>query len=382
MKRLVYSPRTEVFVKADSGIYDISPYVTEIKVNRKVNQVSNARVVFRNPGMQFTEHKSAEGSVGPVFHPMDPIIISMTRIRNRPIQVFTGYCDTTPYFQLFPGPCVIEASCTLKRLQYTYFDPGLPFVWDFLSQYGWSVTPTGIMATDADSSGVRQGNDTNKSNPITDQGFGGLLMAVLTNMGGWDPSNVKIEDLPQGIVELVTGLFEGFKSESEQADAEFQELIRRIIGKTTGIAGDGSGSGGSSGPLSGGDNPEKIFNYIRAKNLDCAAAGAVVGNAQQESGCNPASDGGGLLQWQGSRWSGLVSFANAAGTGVTDLHTQLDWMWHELQTGYRGALSALQGSGSVSEKTIAFEENYERAGIPNNENRVSYAQNAVSQYCK
>lgn len=387
MKRLVYTPRTEVYVKADSGIYDISPYITEVSVDRKINQLSTARVAFRNPKMMFTDHSyidpiTGNNTVGPVFHPMDPIIITMTRIKDRPIQVFTGYCDKTPYFQLFPGTCVIEASCTLKRLQYTYWDPGLPFVLEFMQSHGWALSETGIVNAAGEMAGLRTGDNVNKNNQIQDEGFSNLLMSVLTEIGGWDENNIFIEKIPNEIVTLVVGLFETFKSDSEQASQEFRDMLKRIIGTTTlgGAGGGPADSGtGSSGPLSGGTNPEKIFNYVKAKGLDCKAAAAVVGNAQQESGCNPGSVGGGLLQWQGSRYSGLQSFAKG---NVNDLQTQLDWMWHELQTGYQPALAALRGGGSLSDKTSQFCTLYEGAGDPQMQNRINYAQDASNKFCK
>lgn len=261
MKRLTYSPRTEVYVKADSGIHDISPYITEVDIDRKVNQVSSARVVFRNPSMMFTEHKYTDPItnkevVGPLFHPMDPITITLTRIKNRPIQVFTGYCDKTPYLQLFPGPCVIEASCTLKRLQYTYWDPGLPFVWEFMGLHGWQPSPTGIEKANAESVGLRTGNNVNPENPLQDSGFGELLLGVLTEIGGWNKNNIFIEPLPSDIVDLVTGLFEMFKQDSEQATQELQDLLHKIIGTSTLGGGDPGGSGvaggGSATDLPGG----------------------------------------------------------------------------------------------------------------------------------
>ena len=148
MKRLVYSPSVNVWVRTDTGVFDLSPYVMDVSIDRRVGQVSAARVTFRNPRVtderdqtktrfMFTEHIADDGSVRPMFHPMDPIVITLTRLKGHPVQVFTGYCDTTPYVQLFPGTAQISASCTLKRLKYTYWDPGLPFVIEYLSKLGW-----------------------------------------------------------------------------------------------------------------------------------------------------------------------------------------------------------------------------------------------------
>jgi hypothetical protein len=146
MQRLVYSPTVNAWVKTDNGIIDISQFITAGSVNRKVNQVSGAELTVRNAKkpdgrMLFTEHVRKDGSIGPLLHPMDPIIITLTRLRGRPIQVFTGYCDSTPYLQLYPGTVTIRASCTLKRLMHTFWDPGLDFTVGFLRQYGWFPDP-------------------------------------------------------------------------------------------------------------------------------------------------------------------------------------------------------------------------------------------------
>jgi hypothetical protein len=101
---------------------------------------------------------------------MDPIIITLTRLKGRPIQVFTGYCDTTPYVQLLPGVASITASCTLKRLQYTYWDPALPFVREFMLANGWAVQDQGV----AINYNVEEQNSTS-----TDGNIGSLLYKIL-----------------------------------------------------------------------------------------------------------------------------------------------------------------------------------------------------------
>lgn len=230
MKRLVYSPRVDAYVKADSGIYDLSPYIVSCTVNRKSNQVSKATVTLRNPEFMWTKAKvrAFDGSLqeGPVFHPQDPIIITMTRLADRPVQVFTGYCDTTPYLQLFPGPCVIEASCTLKRLLYTYWDPGLPFVWQFLqSVAGWQINPQqGLVNPQAEFDSV------NGAKHLTDSSIGNLLFAVLETVGKWDTNNIHIEALPPNIGDFVVKLFQTLEKDNEQAEGEIKDLLTNMIG--------------------------------------------------------------------------------------------------------------------------------------------------------
>lgn len=255
MRRLVYSPKVEVYVKADTGIYDLSPYVTRCSVNRKVNQVSSAQVTFRNPNFMFTENVykdpiTKKTTMGPVFHPMDPIVISMTRLRDRPIQVFTGYCDTTPYLQLHPGTVTIDASCTLKRLLYTYWDPGLPFMQEWLLAHGWISSTlgggSGIVNPDAT-------RDQGQGKLVSDGSLGKLLFDVLNEIGGWPEENIYIEQLPYEVITMVSNLYEKDKDASIQSEKDFQQMLRDIIGYSSqGGAGVGGGTldPGGSGPPS------------------------------------------------------------------------------------------------------------------------------------
>lgn len=97
-------------------------------------QVSSAELTLRNPKMLFTT-PDANGMTA--FSPMDPITIFLKRVHGRPVRAFTGFLDRVPYITLYPGTVSLRASCTLKRLLYTFFDPALPYTQSFLSKYGW-----------------------------------------------------------------------------------------------------------------------------------------------------------------------------------------------------------------------------------------------------
>lgn len=245
MKRLVYSPKVEAFIKTDSGSYDISPYIVSGEVNRKINQVSTATISFRNPQFIWTDHKHKDINgneiLGPVFHPMDTISIAMTRINDRPIQVFTGYLDSAPYVSTYPGVVTIQASCTIKRLMHTYFDSGLPFFQDFLSAHNWQVNDRLGIVSVPDPATKNGGTKV-----LNDSSFGQLLFDTMTEIGGWNPDSILIENLPDGIENLVTGLFKQFEADSEMSYNEFAAFLKKIIGTSeyTGIL-SGSGASGS-----------------------------------------------------------------------------------------------------------------------------------------
>jgi murein DD-endopeptidase MepM/ murein hydrolase activator NlpD len=229
MQRLVYSPRAWVFIKRRNGnIADVSKYITAGSVNRRVGAVSTANITLRNPNMLFT----AQGGRHAAFAPMDPITIYLQRLKDRPVRVFTGFLDDTPYYELYPGTIDIKASCTLKKLLYKYFDPALPYTQTFLAKYGWMPTGNGF-----ENLGALTGQEKDK-----DGGMGRLLFATLRDIGEWREKNIKIERLPNDLIARMTDLFRTFREDNEAARQELEDLITQFVG-----ASDYGGSGASGG---------------------------------------------------------------------------------------------------------------------------------------
>lgn len=220
MERLVYRPKIWAYVKTDKQAIDLTPYIVAGSVNRVVNDVSKASLTIRNPDFKFTTPGS------PVFHPMDPITIYMARNINRPVRVFTGFLDSTPYLQLFPGTVVLEASCTLKKLKYTYWDPALPFSKYFIGQYGWQQYQDGTFYNkDAAKSKMPK-------QKLNDGGFQNILFGVLEAVGGWQENDIFIEELPPTIVNNVMKIFGEFKEENEETEKALRTFLKEAIGET------------------------------------------------------------------------------------------------------------------------------------------------------
>lgn len=277
MKRLVYSPSIKAWVKSDSGVIDLSPYIIECNISRKIDDVSSAELVFRNPKVttengknrfMFTQHEGDDGSVRPVFHPMDPITIVLERIAGRPIQVFTGYCDTTPYVQLFPGTARIQASCTLKRLLYTYWDPALPFVSKFMKAYGWDLNvESGTAVNQGQATAAEQSpNVPIKTVQLNDGTMGNLLYGVLNEIGGWDNSNIFIQPLPSNISTIVSKLFDEFTEDNKQINEEISKVMTQMVKSghygTAGVGGGTGESGGGGGTGTAGNNRSIAFGDV------------------------------------------------------------------------------------------------------------------------
>jgi hypothetical protein len=230
--RLVYSPKCWCFIKNQNNqIIDVSNYVTSGTCNRLINQVSTAEVTIRNPNKIFTKPGK-----GQVFHPMDPITIFLQRLANQPVRVFTGYLDETVYYQMYPGTITLQASCTLKKLLYTFFDPSLPYVIKFFEKYGWINTGNGSIL-----SPYQAGSGSTNKTPLSktilnDASISKLLFAVLEEIGEWNSDNVFIEPIPQGsngVASLMAKLMRSYQQEENSTQQEFTAFMSNVIGDSS-----------------------------------------------------------------------------------------------------------------------------------------------------
>lgn len=130
-------------------------------------------------------------------------------------------------------------------------------------------------------------------------------------------------------------------------------------------------------------NAAVAFDFFTRKGLSDFQAAAIVGNLQQESGINPrnhpasatAEQGFGIAAWHPDRWQNLQAFAN--GRDIWALDTQLDFLWHELQTVPSNGLSPLVASTTIEDATAAFQDNFERCGNCRPDKRIAYAKSAL-----
>jgi len=280
VRRLVTAPRVFAFIRSTNAgkTYDVSADVVSGSVSRRVNDVSTASLVLRNPKRKYTRTKTPQNPNGknvPLFLPMDLITIWMQRISGIPIQVFTGYLDTSPYFALYPQNCNVTASCTLKRLKYSYFDPGLQFFMDWIHDAGkgqWTQLNNFGNFTNIDQqTGAYSYSEDTDGDGITDKvndgGFGELLLRFMTDIAGWPTNQVVIGQLDPGIApkaakmfmklndaagadynQLVVWLAQGMgitvpevRSDGIRADGSLPPIEGRIVANIKNAAGDGAG---------------------------------------------------------------------------------------------------------------------------------------------
>lgn len=145
--------------------------------------------------------------------------------------------------------------------------------------------------------------------------------------------------------------------------------------------------------LSGKNNEEKIWNYLKAAGLSDGGAAGLMGNLYAESALSPInlqngyekklgytdetytaavdsgaytnfakdSAGYGLAQWTYStRKAALLAYAQQAGKSVGDLETQLGFLMKEMAESFKSVLATLKSTGSVREASDAVLTKFER----------------------
>lgn len=127
----------------------------------------------------------------------------------------------------------------------------------------------------------------------------------------------------------------------------------------------GASDNSGSTPLTGNTPGEQVFNFFIGKGLTNDSAAAATGNLELESSfvTNEWAANGhyGLAQWdRADRYPKLVAFAGSV-DNASKINYQLDFIWHELSTGYTSTLDYLHGNASVTDKAIFWGRHFEGA---------------------
>lgn len=194
MRTLVYSPDVRVYIAHGNRQIDVSSDIVRGTLIRKENSASTLFLTLANKGARYNGKLS----------PMDRITVFMKRIKW--VQVFSGYLDTVPYAQLYQGVIQIKATCTIKRLLHTWWNPGLP---DSAALFQME---THAMAV-------------NGRPEARDAGLGSLLHKLLTEVGGWDSSNVHISEFPVKFYNELAGHLQRSQSANREAVERFRHML-------------------------------------------------------------------------------------------------------------------------------------------------------------
>lgn len=151
----------------------------------------------------------------------------------------------------------------------------------------------------------------------------------------------------------------------------------------------------SSVSLTGSENAEKIFGYLLSVGFTAIQTAGIMGNIQAESGFDPGIEervpnvnnqrGYGIVQWTAGRRDKLFAEAAAKNVPVNDLGFQLQYLWQDLNDGYKNStLIPIKATNDIREATRIFLQKFE---IPvDNEKdykineRTAYSTAILAQY--
>lgn len=254
MQRLTYSPKAYAFIYSSNlnKVIDVSEDIISGSVNRKVNDFSTARLTLRNLPVPGSPHgKYTQRGSTQVFLPNDLITIWLQRVAGKPVQVFTGYLDEVPMFEMYPRAVELSATCTLKRLAYGWFDPGLEFFQNWMATVGaadgWVYNPTtGEATSPLLNMGIDGQNAANGNTPgehtvkSLDGGFARLLHEFMTQIAGWDQRRIHISnldpELPTKAAELYSKISEaGVENQARLAVAMREMMGVSLVGNKDGV---------------------------------------------------------------------------------------------------------------------------------------------------
>ena len=255
LQTFIYSPSVRVVIAASDGLqYDVSADLVRCQLHRAESEAATFWMTLANPDSRYT---IPVGGTKPRFSRMDRIAVFMTRINE--VQVFSGYLDTVPYFQMYPGEVQFKATCTLKRLMHVWWNPSLDTSQALLNSSLWAQAVAGD----------------NQPGAQKDSGLGGLLRGLMTLVGGWLVANIHIQNFPTTLFQYIQAQVNANQSINAAAVQKFDSFM---LGSQAGSAVPGAAAGynanaGAPGPtapsVTGGAGP-----------AGASAPGVVGGNTQ------------------------------------------------------------------------------------------------------
>ena len=182
--QVIYNPQIQVLIATNNGVIDVSPDIVSFQVDRVINAVSKFQIKLNN-----TKRKYTIGGTNsqPVIQTMDRIVVNLTKL-EKTFQVFSGYVTVAPIIAIMPNSVDIEAECTLKRLQNTFWDSSVPTL--------RAILP-GMMSK------------LNNQGQFSDGGAAQGMQNLLEQVVGWHTDQIKIQEIPHPFLEAVGTEFKG-----------------------------------------------------------------------------------------------------------------------------------------------------------------------------
>ena len=330
----MYAPGFKIYISTqDNGILDVSDDVTQGSIVRRTSGVSSLNFTLQNARRKY------DG----IFAPNDRVIVMMKRLTW--MRVFTGYLNAVPLITAWPMAVQFTASCSLKRLQYYFWDPGL----------GASQT---LMQTALHAN----------KNP-DDGGIANVVVSILNAVVGWPPGNVHIAGIPQTWTKWAYKIAQDLEAQLAEADALAQQFYAQlgangVVGGMLpgGVVASGSLKAGSYGGVSLSQAQANVAVQVYNVGIQLGATGQDINTAlavaMAESGFNPAASGNldsvGVFQQRPSQGWGTAA-------QLVDVHTAATKFFNALmKITNRASMTIGQAGQAVQKSGTASGSNYQK----------------------
>jgi cell wall-associated NlpC family hydrolase len=220
---LIYAPGIKVYIEAGGNYYrpnqtpttyDVSDDLVSGQLTRIVDGVSSFTFTLQNPRRKYDQ----------VFTPNDRITVLMKRLTW--VRVYTGYLNQVPLLTAWPSSVNFTSSCSLKRLQYWYWDPEAAYTQQMIMNALAAANGTGL---------------------TSDGGMTNVVLSILNNVVGWPNSKVHISQIPPDWFAVAEKIAASVEKSAEESDA----LAKQFFASLGGAGTTGTGASGGSAPVNG-----------------------------------------------------------------------------------------------------------------------------------
>lgn len=233
MATLVYAPGIQVIIESSKArdpqtgrqatsanpvLIDVTDDLVEGQMVRRSDGVSTFDFSLNNARRKYDN----------VFAPNDRLYVMMKRFTW--MRTFTGYLNNVPIFAAWPGVVSLTSSCSLKRLQYFYWDSALQASQALIRQH------------------IMGGAQINAA----DGGIRNAAKALLATVVKWPVEKIHIAQIPDDWFEFAVDIAKEVVEEANAGTA-LVEQIRNALGAGSSVAGNVPGSGPTSIPAEGPD---------------------------------------------------------------------------------------------------------------------------------
>lgn len=252
MSTLVYSPQIRVRIASHqpgAGIIDVSEDLVQGTLSIRTNAVHTFHFQLQNAQRKYDR----------ALQPMDRIVVEMKRIAW--VRVFSGYLNNGPIFSAWPRVLDISASCTLKRLQFWYWDPNSDASKTLLDSLLGPTrqTPAAQLTTQAATAaagaagtaagapaagGTGAGAAASPTLTSFDADISAAVVQILVNVVKWPAEKIHIAAFPGG--------WEGFADSLAEVAAQAANSSVSIFGDFTSILGFGGSAALAAGAAGAG----------------------------------------------------------------------------------------------------------------------------------